>query len=142
MYGILSLDDVREIQNKANLYSMLFVVLALVTGFGTFLQNLMFNTAGVKLTSRLRLLTFKAMINQEMGWFDDSKNTVGALCARLSGDCSCVQGATGSRIGSLLQAGSVVICGLGISFYFSWKMTLIASLSIPLVLFFIVMEAR
>lgn len=142
MYGILSLEDVNETLSRVNVYSLLFVGLGLLAGFGTFLQCLMFNIAGVKLTSRLRSQTFKAMITQEMGWFDNTKNSVGALCARLSGDCSSVQGATGSRIGSLLQAGSVVVIGIAISLYFSWKMTLIAAISIPLVLFFIVMETR
>lgn len=27
-----------------------------------------------------------------MGWYDDPKNSVGALCARLSGDAAAVQG--------------------------------------------------
>lgn len=27
-----------------------------------------------------------------MGWYDDQTNSVGALCARLSGDAAAVQG--------------------------------------------------
>lgn len=77
---------------QSNIYSILFVVLAIVAGFGTFLQTYMITVAGVRLTSRLRLLVFKSIINQEMGWFDESRNSVGALCTRLSGDCSSVQG--------------------------------------------------
>jgi ATP-binding cassette subfamily B (MDR/TAP) protein 1 len=142
MYGILSIQDKDEVQSQANYYSMLFLVLGAVAGLGTFFQTYMFSVAGVRLTSRLRALTLRAMMRQEIAWFDDTKNAVGALCARLAGDCSSVQGATGSRIGSFLQAGSVIFIGLGISFYFSWKMTLVASISIPLVLFFVFMESR
>jgi ATP-binding cassette subfamily B (MDR/TAP) protein 1 len=142
MYGLLSLGDAELIQKQTNFYSLLFLMLGVLTGIGTFIQTYMFNYAGVRLTSRLRFLTFKAMMSQEMAWFDESKNAVGALCARLSSDCANVQGATGSRIGSLLQAGSVIFIGIGISFYFSWKMTLVASVSIPVVLFFVFMESR
>lgn len=39
-----------------------------------------------------RSMAFSAMLRQEMGWFDDQKNSVGALCARLAGDASSVQG--------------------------------------------------
>ena len=53
-----------------------------------------------------------------------------------------MQGATGSRIGSILQAGSVIFIGLGISFYFSWKLTLVASIAIPIVLGSVFMESR
>ena len=40
---------------------------------------------------------------QEAAWHDEERNSTGALCSRLSGDASQVQGATGARIGSLLQ---------------------------------------
>lgn len=36
-------------------------------------------------------MTFAAMMRQEVGWFDDAKNSVGALSARLSGDAANVQ---------------------------------------------------
>lgn len=52
----------------------------------------MFTLSGEILTKRLRKLTFAAMLRQEMAWFDDEKNSVGALCSRLSGDASAVQG--------------------------------------------------
>lgn len=48
--------------------------------------------AGENLTLRLRSLMFKAMLIQEIGWFDDKKNGVGSLCARLSGEPESVQG--------------------------------------------------
>jgi ATP-binding cassette subfamily B (MDR/TAP) protein 1 len=52
----------------------------------------LFGVAGVRLTARLRVATFSAMVHQEMGWFDEEKNSVGLLCARLSGDAASVQG--------------------------------------------------
>jgi hypothetical protein len=32
------------------------------------------------------------MLQQEIGWFDEEKNSVGTLCARLSGDAASVEG--------------------------------------------------
>lgn len=142
IYGILSFDDADEIRKYSNYYSYMFIGLGIITGVSTYIQTHMFNAAGVRLTSRLRSMTFDRMMRQEMSWFDSPKNAVGALCARLAGDCAAVQGATGSRIGSMVQAGSVIIIGIAVSFYFSWKMTLVASVSIPLVLISIVAEAR
>ena len=63
----------------------------------------MFSIAGENLTSRMRKDAFQAMLQQEMGWYDKVENNTGALCARLSGDCSKVQGATGARVGSITQ---------------------------------------
>ena len=56
------------------------------------LQTHLFSLAGVRLTARLRVAAFSAMLRQEVGWFDEEKNSVGTLCARLSGDASSVQG--------------------------------------------------
>lgn len=41
-----------------------------------------------------------------MGWYDDQTNSVGALCARLSGDAAAVQGVS---LSSLLFRYSVLI---------------------------------
>ncbi len=52
----------------------------------------MFGITGERLTMRLRKMTFTAMLRQEIGWFDDTNNSTGALCSRLSADASNVQG--------------------------------------------------
>lgn len=37
-------------------------------------------------------MTFSSMIVQEMGWFDEDNNSIGALSGRLTGDAANVQG--------------------------------------------------
>ncbi|XP_053662554.1 multidrug resistance protein homolog 49 [Anopheles marshallii] len=142
MYGILSVADPEFVKQESNFYSLLFLALGLITGLGTFFQTYLFNIAGVRLTSRLRQKSFKAIVTQEMAWFDESRNAVGALCARLSGDCASVQGATGTRIGSLLQAASTICIGVGISFFYSWNLTLVSIVAIPVTLASITLESR
>ena len=48
--------------------------------------------SGENLTSRLRSLSFRAMLRQEMGWFDEERNSTGALTTRLANDAGQVQG--------------------------------------------------
>ena len=52
----------------------------------------MFGVAGLRLTSRLRRLTMSAILRQEMAFFDDPANSVGALCSRLASDSSNIHG--------------------------------------------------
>ena len=40
----------------------------------------------------MRNMAFAAMLRQDMGWFDDRQNQVGALTARLATDASLVRG--------------------------------------------------
>lgn len=37
-------------------------------------------------------MCFATMLKQEAGWFDQEKNSIGALGVRLSSDCGAVQG--------------------------------------------------
>jgi ATP-binding cassette subfamily B (MDR/TAP) protein 1 len=90
-----------DAKSTANLLAILFLVLGVAAGGTMFMQMFMFALAGESLTARLRRMTFHAMLKQEMAFYDDRNNNVGALCARLSGDAAHVQGATGSRIGTL-----------------------------------------
>ncbi len=57
-----------------------------------FLQGYLLAASGEALTLRLRSMAFKAYLRQEMAYFDDHKNNVGALTTRLATDASAVQG--------------------------------------------------
>ncbi|XP_015512051.1 multidrug resistance protein homolog 49 isoform X1 [Neodiprion lecontei] len=142
VYYVLGLQDPQEVRDETINFSILFIIVGVITGIGTFLQMYMFGLAGVRMTTRIRKITFEAMLKQEMGWFDEDKNSVGALCARLSSDAGAVQGATGTRIGAILQALSTLVLGIGVSMYYTWKMTLVSVVSIPLVLGAVFFEAR
>lgn len=41
---------------------------------------------------RLRQQMFEALMTQEMAWYDDKENNVGAICAKLAGETANVQG--------------------------------------------------
>ncbi|PNF32792.1 hypothetical protein B7P43_G04482 [Cryptotermes secundus] len=142
VYGVLSIQDPEEIQSETNWYCILFVVIGVVTGLGMFLQMHLFSLAGVRLTARLRVAAFSAILRQEIGWFDDEKNSVGTLCARLSGDAASVQGATGSRIAVILQSTSTLIIGIVLSLFYSWRVTLLSAVMVPVVFAGVFLEAR
>ena len=57
----------------------------------------------MELTIRLRREAFYAMLRQDISYFDDHRNSTGALCTRLSTDASRVQGCTGVRLGTVVK---------------------------------------
>ncbi|KAF9804800.1 hypothetical protein SFRURICE_007703 [Spodoptera frugiperda] len=130
--GIFVLDDRKEIIYLADLYSGMFIVVAAVAGVSMCLQSTTFTTAGLKMTTRLRQQYFSSLLKQEIGFFDKESNTVGAMCARLSGDTAEVQGATGLRIGLILQGISSVLVGFLMAICYNWKLTLVGTVFLPL----------
>jgi ABC-type multidrug transport system fused ATPase/permease subunit len=83
------------LRTGANFWSGMFVVIAVVTFLSNFLMNTLFGFASELLTERIRRDTFKAILNQDISFFDDEANTVGALTSSLSSDAQKIQGISG-----------------------------------------------
>lgn len=141
-YGLLEYPDPNWVKSGTNMIAVLFLVVGVITGVGIFFQIFIFNLTGVRLTARLRVAVFRTMLDQEIGWFDDPENGVGSLTARLAADAAAVQGATGTRIGALMQASATIVIGILLSLYFTWKMTLVSLVSVPMVIGAVVLEGR
>ena len=98
--------------------------------------------SGESLTKRLRSRAFDALLRQEVAYFDDPNNNTGALCTRLATEASAVQGASGIRIGTLLQNFASLGTGLIIGFVFSWQLTLLVIAFLPLIIVGAFLETR
>ena len=79
-------------EKNSQLYSGLLAGLGLVVGVATLCQNYFLAKAGENLTMRLRQMAFSSMLRQDISWFDDRNNQVGALTSRLATDASLVKG--------------------------------------------------
>jgi ATP-binding cassette subfamily B (MDR/TAP) protein 1 len=124
-------DKAREM---SDFLAILFLGIGILAGVSQFVQIFAFTFSGEALTLRLRKLSFAAILNQEMGWFDDPSRSIGSLCARLSGDAASVNGATGSRIGSLVQALATIIGCCAMAMYQLPKLGGVALAFVPIVL--------
>ncbi|KAL4669443.1 hypothetical protein H8959_007997, partial [Pygathrix nigripes] len=117
--------DKTTLKHDAEIYSMIFVILGVICFVSYFMQGLFYGRAGEILTMRLRHLAFKAMLYQDIAWFDEKENSTGSLTAILAIDTAQIQGATGSRIGVLTQNATNMGLSVIISFLYGWEMTLL-----------------
>ncbi|XP_038296994.1 ATP-binding cassette sub-family B member 5 isoform X20 [Canis lupus familiaris] len=85
-------DDKTTLKHDAEMYSMIFVILSVISFVSYFFQGLFYGRAGEILTMRLRHLAFKAMLYQDISWFDDKENSTGALTSILAIDIAQIQG--------------------------------------------------
>lgn len=74
------------------------------------------------------------MLRQEIGWFDEERNSSGSLTTRLADDAAKVQGVTGARLGTLLETMLGMGMALIIAFVYSWVLTLLVLAVVPIVL--------
>ncbi|XP_074693178.1 ATP-binding cassette sub-family B member 5 isoform X2 [Strix aluco] len=124
-----------EKRNKNTLVlSLMFLLLGVITLATYIIQGFMFGKSGEILTMRLRSLSFRALLQQEVGWYDDQKNAVGVLLTRLATDASQVKGATGSRLGLMTMTVFTLLTAIVIAFVYGWQLTLLILACIPFVI--------
>ncbi|KND00616.1 uncharacterized protein SPPG_03744 [Spizellomyces punctatus DAOM BR117] len=122
-----------ELTREINKWALGFFLLAIAAFISHVIQIGLLRIAGDKLTTRLRHESFRALMRQEIAFFDDEKNSTGALTAKLAEDANLVQGLTGQTFAQILQLISNFTVGLGIAFSNSWQLTLVVLACVPLV---------
>ena len=122
-----------EQKEEALFWSMMFLVIGVAAGLAMAVQAYAFGVSGERLTLRLRDMVFRAYLRQEVAYFDDHKNSTGALCTRLSTDAAAVHGATGARIGTMIMSVAALGTGIVIGFVYSWKLTLLVVGFMPMI---------
>jgi ATP-binding cassette subfamily B (MDR/TAP) protein 1 len=136
-------DDPDELERKGNFWSSMFLVLATVVGTATFVQVTSFTIMGERLTTRLRKITFEAMMRQDLSFYDDKKNSTGALCTRLATEATLVKSLTGQNLGRMYQN----VVNIGVAFAVAFiagdpGLTLILAGIMPFLIIGIVLQFR
>jgi len=124
--------DVATLRQGSNRRVVEFSVLAAILGICTFGQMGCFRVSAERLTRLVRFDTFKAMLRQEMSWFD--VRTSGHLADRLASEAPLIKTFTGENLATVLQFVGSVGAGVGIAAYYSWRLTLFTVVFLPLVM--------
>lgn len=91
IYSLFANPDVETQSVRTRNLSLGIFGVYVFAGIVQFLSTVTFAKAGEELTLRMRLFTFEGMLRREISWFDDEKNSVGALVTRLSSDTAAIK---------------------------------------------------
>jgi ATP-binding cassette subfamily B (MDR/TAP) protein 1 len=133
MITVLATKKGADMDTEGPFWAMLFLVIAGGSLIAYTLQFGFFGYAGEKLTERIRVQLFSALIRNEIAFFDVPGHEPGALGAILSGDTEAIHSLYGPALCVKVSSFSTLACSFGIGFWYSWKLSLVCMTAVPAV---------
>lgn len=121
---VFSLNDA-DAQSRADLYALLFFVVALANLAGYFIVGIATNTMGQVLTHRYRREMLERIVSFDQDFFDCPENSSGALAARLSSVPSAVQELMSGNLGLVVSVIANVLATSILGIVTGWKLGLV-----------------
>ncbi|KAF2463974.1 P-loop containing nucleoside triphosphate hydrolase protein [Lindgomyces ingoldianus] len=112
----------------------MFFMLGLVNWLFHFAHGLTLSRSSARLIGNVRQSAFAAMLRQDMEFYDSDMVTSGALANFLSLESNRLAGLSGSTLGTIVSAVASVFVAIIVGCAFGWKLALVCTSTIPLVL--------
>lgn len=95
-----SKQDPQERRHDGDRNALWFFIISIVSALAIAVQNWMFNNAAAQLSAVLRNRSFKAILSQDIEFFDKEENNTGALTTGLSSNPQKIFGLAGITLGA------------------------------------------
>ncbi|KAG6331124.1 hypothetical protein ID866_7968 [Astraeus odoratus] len=113
--------------------ALYFFIISIVASISIGIQNYTFSLAAAKLTAKLRILSFRSILRQDIQFFDREENNTGTLTTKLNDNPQKVNGLAGVTLGAIIQAITTLVGGSVIALIYAWKPALVGIACIPIV---------
>ncbi|PNS14271.1 Alpha-factor-transporting ATPase [Sphaceloma murrayae] len=122
------------------------VLYLLAVGAGSCVVHFIFFTSwvifGEQQAKQARSRLFRALLNQEVSWFDRRKEGPSAMIPRLNAQIRDLQLAASQPLGAVVAITANACFSFGLAMFYSWKLTLVIMASIPIVIAFTIFTNR
>ena len=112
----------------------MFLMLAFVQLIAYALNGVAFALCSERLIRRVREQAFRAILRQDVAFFDKDENTSGSLTAFLSTETTHVAGLSGVTLGTLLMMATTLVVAIIMSIAIGWKLSLVCISTMPVLL--------
>ncbi|KAG7440875.1 P-loop containing nucleoside triphosphate hydrolase protein [Guyanagaster necrorhizus] len=121
-----------ELRHSGDRNALWFFIIAIISTLSIGMQNYLFSSSAAALMAKLRSLSFKAILRQDIEYFDNDEHSTGSLVANLSDNPQKVFGLAGATLAAIVQSISTLIVGSILGLIFIWKVGLVGIAVTPL----------
>lgn len=83
---------------------------------------------------RVRLLTFRTILRQDVAYFDRDENSTGVLTSSLATQCTDLAGLHGNTLGTILSIFTNLVSSAVVSLVVAWRLALVAIACLPILI--------
>ncbi|KAF2725984.1 P-loop containing nucleoside triphosphate hydrolase protein [Polychaeton citri CBS 116435] len=123
-----------EMRPQIDFWSWLYFMLACVQGIFYIVTAVAFAYCSERLVHKSRDRAFRAMLRQDVQFFDRDENTAGRLTTFLSTGPTQMAGISGVTLGTLLQVAFTLVINYIVSLAIGWKLALVCIATVPVVI--------
>ncbi|KAF2743772.1 leptomycin B resistance protein pmd1 [Sporormia fimetaria CBS 119925] len=120
--------------HDVNFWALMYLMLGIVMWLFYATQGLFLAKAGARLVARVRERAFRAILRQDIEFFDSDTVTSGSLATFLSSEANRLGGLSGSTLGTIFSSFSSIFCAIPVACAFGWKLALVCISTVPLLL--------
>jgi len=121
----------RHAGDRYALWSFVISILAMIS-IG--LQNYLFASSAASLCKKLRSLSLRATLRQDIEYFDRDEHSSGAIVSNLSDGPQKINGLAGITLGAIVQAFATLVAGIIIGSIYIWKVGVVGLACVPFVM--------
>jgi ATP-binding cassette, subfamily B (MDR/TAP), member 1 len=120
-----------KLRHDVNFWSLMFFVVGIAIFAAYTGQGIAFAYCSERLIFRARSQAIRAMLRQDIAYFDLPENSSGSLVSMLSTDVTNLAGISGATLGAILNAITTIVIALALSCALNWKLGLVCATAMP-----------
>ncbi|KAL0958179.1 hypothetical protein HGRIS_000343 [Hohenbuehelia grisea] len=125
-------EDRGRIRHLGDRTALWFFVIAIISTLSIGIQIYLFGSSAARLAAKQRTIGFKAILRQDIEYFDRDEHSTGSLTSSLSDNPQKLNGLAGVTLGTILQGIVTLIAGSAVGLAFGWKLALVGIACTPI----------
>lgn len=123
-----------DLTRRISFYCMLFFGLAIIALTSHSFGKTAFGMVSENLTLRVRDLSFRTILQQDIAWFSKPGHSHHALMSRLNSDSGSISGLSGVILGTVFSIATSVLGGIVLAHIVAWKIAIVLLAAVPVML--------
>lgn len=127
-------NGISKIKATGKLAGVLFLILAVSTFLASSVGGSAFGRVAEKIVFKVRILTFRSLIRQDLSWHTSNGRTPALLLSNFTADTSALAGLSGVVVGTILTIFVNLVASILMTHIIAWKIAIVLLATLPILL--------